>query len=152
MTLAFVYLTIVLVQVCAKRNASGNRRNSDRESELSEAFIPRRDNNEGYSLSYTSYYDEEELYTNSQYLRSDDQNSLVDHKHFRYDQSLNNSQSRVASETGSDSVLDYYDIVPRKGSLNVNGSPKRDKQKNGNASRFANSNSKAHPQHMPKKM
>ena len=36
MTLAFIYLTIVLVQVCTKR-AGANR--SERESELSEAFI-----------------------------------------------------------------------------------------------------------------
>ena len=116
MTLAFVYLTIVLVQICTKnRNRQGG---SSRESELTEELISRR---EGDSLSYTYYYDEDEQYTNSQYLRSDDQNSLVDHKHFKYDQSL---KSGAPSETGSESAMDYHDI-PRKvnknrGSLRIN--------------------------------
>ena len=111
MTLAFVYLTIVLVQVCSKNRRRGG---SSRESELTEELISRR---EGDSLSYTYYYDEDECYTNSQYLRSDDQNSLVDHKHFKYDQSLKD-------ETGSESAMEYHDI-PRKvkkhrGSLVIN--------------------------------
>ena len=118
MTLAFVYLTIVLVQVCTKNRRRGS---SSRESELTEELISRR---EGDSLSYTYYYDEDEQYTNSQYLRSDDQNSLVDHKHFKYDQSLKDSQSRIPSETGSDSAMDYHDM-PRnvkkyRGSLVIN--------------------------------
>lgn len=69
MTVAIVYLSIILIQVCAK--------SSDRDSELSEEFVSKD------SLSYEYYYDEE--YTNSQYLRSDGSNSLVDHKHFKYD-------------------------------------------------------------------
>ena len=51
MFVAFVYLTIILVQVCAKDK-------NDRDSELSEEFISK-----DYSCSYEYYYDEE--YTNS---------------------------------------------------------------------------------------
>ena len=50
MTVAFIYLTIILIQVCT------NEKN-EHESELSEEFISKD------SLSYTYYYDEE--YTNS---------------------------------------------------------------------------------------
>ena len=127
MTLAFVYLTIVLIQVCTKS------RNGDRESELSERLISRSD--DANSLSYSYYYDEdEEYYTNSQYLRSDDQNSLVDHKHFRYDQSLKDTHSRGApSETGSDSI--DYNEIRRKGSTKV---PQQHHK------RYIRSNSKVH--------
>ena len=91
MTIAFIYLTIVLVQVCMKSDRT------DRDSELTEEFMSKD------SLSYEYYYDEE--YTNSQYLRSDDKNSMVD-SHYRYDQSLKDSQSRDQSSNGGDSV-DY---------------------------------------------
>ena len=64
-----LYLCLILIQVCRKK--------PHRDGELEEEFISQN------SLSYEYTYDEE--YTNSQYLRSDDQNSLVDHKHFRYD-------------------------------------------------------------------
>ena len=70
MSIAFIYLAVLLYQVCTKKS------DDDRSSELSDEFISRD------SLSYDYYYDES--YTNSQYLRSDDQNSLVDHR-FRYD-------------------------------------------------------------------
>ena len=122
MTLAFVYLTIVLVQVCTKSRDARRNSNSERESELTEELISRQ---EGDSLSYTYYYDEEEQYTNSQYLRSDDQNSLVDHKHFKYDQSLKDSHSRVPSETGSESagMMDNHDSA-RGGKLGGAGGHK----------------------------
>ena len=51
MAVAFIYLTIILVQVCKKDK-------SDRDSELSEEFMSR-----DVSCSYEYYYDEE--YTNS---------------------------------------------------------------------------------------
>ena len=50
MAIAFVYLSIIVIQICTKKK-------SDRESELSEEFVSKG------SLSYTYYYDEE--YTNS---------------------------------------------------------------------------------------
>ena len=50
MTIAFIYLTVILVQVCTNEK-------SDRDSELSEEFVSKD------SLSYEYYYDEE--YTNS---------------------------------------------------------------------------------------
>lgn len=68
-SIAMLYLCLILIQVCRKK--------PHRDDELEEEFISQN------SLSYEYTYDEE--YTNSQYLRSDDQNSLVDHKHFRYD-------------------------------------------------------------------
>lgn len=69
--IAFAYLIILLVSVCSKQQ-------SDRDSELTETFVS------GYSSDY--YYSEQ--YTNSQYLKSDRQNSLVDYKPFKYDQSI----------------------------------------------------------------
>jgi hypothetical protein len=56
MSVAFVYLTILLIQLCKKKS-----RRDDRNSELSESFVSESN----------SYYNDDD-YTNSQYLRSDD--------------------------------------------------------------------------------
>ena len=83
--IAMIYLIVILVQICTK---------SDRDGELSEEFI-----SQDGSLSYDYTYDEE--YTNSQYLRSDDKNSLVDNN-FKYDQSMKDSSSQDRSSNDSD--------------------------------------------------
>ena len=85
MCVAMVYLGAILVQICFKKN--------DGADELSEEFFSQD------SLSYDYTYEE---YTNSQYLRSDDENSLVDYKNFKYDQSLKDSASRRTSSVGSE--------------------------------------------------
>ena len=72
MVIIFIYLSIVLLQVCKKK---GNGV-SDRESDLTEELLYE-------NSSYEYYYSEE--YTNSQYLRSDAENSFIDHKNFKYD-------------------------------------------------------------------
>ena len=76
---------------------------SDKESQLSEELLGNGHRNQygnEQALSESYYYDEE--YTNSQYLRSDDQNSIVDQKHFKYDQSLRDTASREVTENTSD--------------------------------------------------
>ena len=73
MVIIFIYLSIVLIQVCKKKSNGGR---SDRDSDLTEELLYE-------NSSYEYYYSEE--YTNSQYLRSDAENSLIDHKHFKYD-------------------------------------------------------------------
>ena len=115
---ALIYLIVILVQICTK---------SDRNEDLSEEFIT-----QDGSLTYDYYYDEE--YTNSQYLRSDDKNSLMD-GNFRYDQSLKDSSSRGPSSDDSDAV-DYRDLSYRvrnridgSGSeVKVNHSPQRHRE------------------------
>ena len=73
MTLAIIFLLAMLCQACSKKSGDSN------DSEDSEGYVSQN------SLSYEYYYDESEAYTNSQYLRSDDRNSLVDHANFKYD-------------------------------------------------------------------
>ena len=96
-SVATLYLCIILIQVCKKKRGG-------RHGELEEEFISQG------SLSYEYTYDEE--YTNSYYQRSDEENSLVDHKHFRYDQSLGNTSSRAPSSSGGDSDTEvrYKDL------------------------------------------
>ena len=83
MTLAIAYIAILMVQVCFKKH------NSDSDSERTDSYIS---NSSLYEEGYTSEY------TNSQYLRSDNDNSLVDHQNFKYDQSLKNESSRENSD------------------------------------------------------
>ena len=88
MSATFIYLSVILIQICLKDNES------EKESQLNEQLLARNVDSDSY------YYTEE--YTNSQYLRDDDQNSIVDQKHFRYDQSLRDTASREVSENASD--------------------------------------------------
>ena len=71
MSLVILFLLVMICHACMRK--SGNV------SEDSEDFVSHD------SLSSDYYYDSE--YTNSQYLRSDDRNSILD-KNFQYDQSL----------------------------------------------------------------
>ena len=55
------------------------------------------------------YYleDEDDSYTNSQYLRSDDNNSLVDHKNFKFDQSFLETKSSRDNSSNEGSDAEY---------------------------------------------
>ena len=75
--IAVVYILVLVISICTKDD-------NERDSQLSESLIS------DYDSSY--YYSEE--YTNSQYLKSDRQNSLVDYKPFRYGQSLGGGGDR----------------------------------------------------------
>ena len=77
MILAFAYLTIMLFQICTSK-----------EHEIESEEV--RDGY--YTCSYYYYGDEgtSDLYTNSQYLKGDSENSLVDNEKFGLNQSLKN--------------------------------------------------------------
>ena len=81
MTIAFLYIAILLIQVYLKKRNRGNISDSER----SDSYLS---NSSLYEDAFTSEY------TNSQYLRSDHDDSLVDHQHFKYDQSLKDDSSR----------------------------------------------------------
>lgn len=79
MILAFAYLTVMLFQICASK-----------EHEIESEEV--RDGY--YTCSYYYYGDENDtsdLYTNSQYLKGDSENSLVDNEKFNLNQSLKHS-------------------------------------------------------------
>ena len=118
---ALLYLIILILQVCFKS------KRSDRYSELSESFVTESGERVTEGDSYSYYYGESE-YTNSQYLKSDDRNSLVDHKHFRYDQSLRDGSSIMngSSRDGGSSVHDedYQDDIGY-GRTYTNDSPEK---------------------------
>ena len=76
MMLAFLYLVVMLIQVCKQGKDIGSE----------------------YEDYYTNSYYYTEEHTNSKYNQSDDENSLVD-KRFGYNQSLNNDESSRRSES-----------------------------------------------------
>ena len=100
MTLALCFLLIMLCQACSKKSY-----NSSEDSE--EDYVSHD------SLSYTYDYGDSEAYTNSQYLRSDEKNSFIDHANFKYDQSLRDSlsNSRADDSNASDSGAPHADYT-----------------------------------------
>ena len=67
MSATFIYLSVILIQICLKDNES------EKESQLNEQLLARNVDSDSY------YYTEE--YTNSKYAQSDDENSLVDKRY-----------------------------------------------------------------------
>ena len=76
MILAFLYLVVMLIQVCKQGKDIGSE----------------------YEDYYTNSYYYTEEHTNSKYNQSDDENSLVD-KRFGYNQSLNHDDSSRRSDS-----------------------------------------------------
>ena len=93
--IAVIFIAIMLAEVCIQGRNKGDVSDESNQDDT-------------VSVEYVEGDEDDDSYTNSQYLRSDDNNSLVDHKNFKFDQSFQETQSRDNSSNSGSESHEYH--------------------------------------------